>query len=313
MKIIPTIRKLILISALALFYSSLYAQKIDFLEAFPDYFDYQLRVDSIAQLEHKQLKNRIIYTENTLHIGCQPGLEVKPIFSLSLSQETIYETIPSHFEKAEGGTHIPGFQFILYAWPKVNATQDSLVRLALDEYCIYGQHNYLKETSKYFIFSYHFAMNGGGHVKYLSDMGLWLKFEQALEQALEKGAPQHNELYPAHSLKPKDRYSLKELAGDFIWVHRDSIDLNQLKTDRPFSPNEEASVRKLEINSRGKGRMIANYNQDRSNWFRDKIKVWLDRDLLFIDVEGWGLSAYWIYNENCLVDLEYGNFYIRKE
>lgn len=313
MKIVPTIRNLILISVLSLTYSSLSAQKVDFLEAFPDYFDYELRVDSIAQLEHKQSKNRIIYTEKTIHIGCQPGLEVKPLFSLSLSQETIYETIPSHFEKAEGSTHIQGFQFILYAWPKANPFQDSLVRLALNEYCIYGQHNYLKETSKYFIFSYHFAMNGGGHVKYLYDMGLWLDFEQALEKALDKGAPQHNEFYPAHSLKPSDHYSLKKLAGDFIWVHRDSLDLNQHNLGRPFRPNEEAAVRKLEINSRGKGRMIANYNQNRSHWYKDKIKVHLDHDMLFIDVEGWGLSAYRIYNENCLIDIKYGNFYIRKE
>lgn len=294
---------------IALSSSSSFGQAHTFFANFPDYYNYELRVDSIQSIEFNSEGYRYIHGNQEMTIGCREAIRISPAFSLSLQQEGIHEIMPRHWAKKEDHKHIPGYKLLLYGYKKKHNYNDSLLLAALQDYCTYGQINYTLELSEYILFSYNYAINSAGHVRQLEELGLWTSFESALKESLKKELPSENMLYNAHQQREQNVETLK---GSFYLSPSSTVQSLLPNNFKAIGVAEESSAKKLILKKNGKGKMIANYNQARSNWYRDKTLYWIDKNLLFLHVEGWGLSVYQIYAPNCLVNLKNQHAYVKK-
>ena len=283
------------------------------LPPLPPYFDYTLRTDSLLVLESNQDQYYLESKAPRLNIGCLGPIEISVAFSLSLSNEFLYYQYPNHFSALEGYDKAqPGFRFIIYGVAKQDPTWDSLLRVRLEDYCIYGQHNHYFQSREYHLFTYAHAMNGGGLVTRLVDLGLWSEFQQALVHWLD-----HIELHP-FNLPALSEAEL--VAPDFDWrgaylmYPRAFVnELSDLSLLEKIKPDQEKSPRLLKLRSNHRARSISNYNQPKGNWYRDKARWWRHQNLLYVWVEGWGLQAYRILAPGVLLNLEHHFAFLKSE
>ncbi|GEM_PF-4624802 len=283
-----------------------------FLADFPPLYNYSLRVDSMAYLKASKTDYSLKYRDPNFSLGCRGPLPVQVEFSLILEHPFLYDTYQNFANGDEGDSYPSNFKLILHGLKKRNPEFDSLFRERIEDYCIYGQHNFYFETSDYFIFTYQHAFNGGGSVRYLMDLGMWAPVSMAIAEALAHKKLE-NESYAALDLEP-DRAPEADFRGDYLMITYDRIpdslsveQILQLETAREISP------RFLELKSNHRARSISNYNQPRSNWFRDKARWWRYKNYLYVWVEGWELKAYRILSPDLLLNLEHGYAFRRKE
>ncbi len=281
------------------------------LPELPPYFDYALRTDSMLILESDRDHYFLKAQGRDFNIGCRGAFAVEIAFSLSMDNDFLFDDYPK-FMAEEYHEEVPvGFEFILYGIKKQSDTFNASFRDRINDYCIYGQHNYYFESQDYFIFTYQFAMNGGGTVKQYEKYGLWQEFKQSFSAWLDEGNLQEFRLeaLSEQSLIGTDF----DWEGEYLMYPRDSVQalvslgkLAQVKTRQAHSP------RRLELKSRNRARSTSNYNQPRDNWFVDKAKWWRHQNLIYVWVEGWGLQVYRIEAPGILLNLEH-NFAFLKQ
>jgi hypothetical protein len=271
----------------------------------PPYFDYQLRTDSMMVQKYKDGAYRIEGQENILQIGCRGELKVEIAFSLSLSNDFLVEEYPDIMAGKWVDYHPEGFELILYGVKKKGGSFDSIFEARIEDYCVYGQHNYFTSSKNYFIFTYQYAMNGGGSVKGYKDMGLWQEFMEGFSYWLASAPLKDFNLkaLSEDSLIGSD-YNWK---GEYMVFPRDSVlafaDLKQLvghKIER------ENSTRLVKLKSRDKAKSISNYREPKANWYINKAKWWRRQNLIYVWVEGWGLEVYRVSAPGVMVQMKHG-------
>lgn len=290
--------RLFLLSLLSL---SLSAQ--NFFTDFPPYFDYQIVKNSRAHLELKDGDYQLLFKEAQFEVGCRQPAAVNIAFSFILKQAFLFEDYNRYLEE-DDEPYPSGFQLILYGVAKQNLKADSLLKASLADYCVYGQHNYVYETKDYILFTYQYAFNGGGNIAQLSNLGLWSPVLESLEEALEEKKIQSFES-PAFS-------NAQLMAPNFDWEGKYWMISNDRVADNP-NPEElkklalqrDISPAQLKLKSRHRGQWIANFNQERSNWFKDKARWWRAGNLVFVLVEGWNLKVFRILDEGLLLALDH--------
>lgn len=297
-----------LVFSLGFFLAS--AQEESFFNDFPDYFDYEFR-PGVRTAWNKDWNNYdLIDHEPEMQVGCRDPQTVRIAFSLLFRQPFLHETYPRHYDDVESHPGTPkNIFYIMYGVKKDEYLAREKTLNALAEYCIYGQINFVHETEDYLLFMMHYAINSEGLMRGLGKLGLKEEFITSLENALTGDLPKEKISTYQHS-NLEDSYTIQDFQGSYIMLARQEKHLYYSLA------REEASPRKLSISSwsrgdSGKGKVISNYNQKRANWFIDKAKIWIDKNLIFIEVEGWGLKVYRIEENGTLLNLELGYRYIR--
>lgn len=286
------------------------AQEESFFSDFPDYFDYEFR-PGVRTTWNKDWNNYdLIDQETDMQVGCRNPVDVRIAFSLLFRQPFLHETYPRHYDDVESHPGTPkNIFYIMYGVKKDEYFAREKTLNALAEYCIYGQINFVHETEEYLLFMMHYAINSEGLMRGLNKLGLQTDFLNALDDALRGDIPMAKVVDYRHS-NLEAPYRLQDFKGSYIMYAREETDL------RYSLAMEEVSPRKLTISkwsqgTQGKGKVISNYNQNRSNWYIDKAEIWIDKNLLFIEVEGWGLKVYRIEKKGSLLNLEHGYRYIQ--
>ena len=280
----------------------------DFFADFPPHFNYTLRTDSLATIDANEEGFYIEYQSKDLSIGCYGSLDIEADFSLILEHPFLYRTYLEYMNEAEVHPFLKNYALILHGVKRQGGEWDSLFRARLNDYCVYGQHNYLYASKDYFIFTYQYTFNGSGGIRHLQNLGLAAPMLQALSQALETKELQNEEFLALDntSLIAADF----NFQGDYLMITGDRIKAGMpLEDIWALELKQETSPRKLELKSRNRARSISNYNQDRSNWFRDKARWWRYQNFIFVWVEGWKLKAYAIEDGGLLRNLEIGYIY----
>lgn len=274
------------------------------LASLPPYFDYHLRTDSLIVLKsedgnyHKQAQDRI------MKIGCRGDFSVEIAFSLSLSNVFLFEEYGRLVAESWDSYHPKGFELILYGVKKKGGAFDSIFKKRIDDYCVYGQHNYLRISEDYFIFTYQSSFNGGGTISNYENMGIWSEFIENFTDWLDTSPLKDFRLdaLSGDSLIGQNF----DWEGDYLFYPSDSIALvSDLKTLAGRSLKRENSARLVKLKGRDKATSISNYREPRANWFIDKAKWWRRQNLIYIWVEGWGLQVYQIHAPGLLLQLKH--------
>tara|TARA_R110001592_G_scaffold363293_1_gene683357 strand:- start:16555 stop:17460 length:906 start_codon:yes stop_codon:yes gene_type:complete len=275
------------------------------LPKLPPFFDYQLRTDSMMVQKYREGAYSIERQENILQIGCREEINAEVAFSLSLSNNFLFEEYPKMMAGKWVDYHPKGLKLILYGVKKKGGSFDSIFEARIEDYCVYGQHNYLTSSKDYFIFTYQYAMNGGGSVKGYEDMGLWQEFIEGFTDWLDT-AP-----LKGFHLKAFSEDSL--IGSDFNWKGEyrvfpyDSVkvakDLNELVGRTIERKN---SSRLVKLKNRDKAESISNFREPEANWYIYKAKWWRRQNLIYVWVEGLGLEVYRISAPGVMVQLKHG-------
>lgn len=286
------------------------AQKGSFFEGFPDYFDYEFRPGVCSIWKDSSATYKLVDEKAEMTLGCRDPQKVKIAFSLLFRQPFLHETYPKYYNKLEQQSisSNPTF-YILYGLEKNDSLDRAKTLTALGEYCIYGQINFVHENDDYLLFMMPYAVNSAGLMENLNKLGMRAELLNSIDRALLKELPKERVLGYRHD-EFKDQYAIEHFSGAYIMLGREAQDLAYSEA------KEKASPRKLSISTysksgRGKGKVISNYNQKRGNWHLDDVQIWVDKNLLFLEVEGWGLKAYRVQKNGSLLNLEHGYRYIR--
>ncbi len=285
--------------------SPLFAQQHDLhlLDSLFPNLSYHLDTDSLAELSMRRGEPPIVYFKDSMIIGCYQPVKVKPVFSLSIGHQFLFEEFEEYnsFIKEE---KVSTFKIVLYAVEKTNDRQDSLLLNALQEYCIYGQTNYFFQSKDYILFNYAYAINGEGVVRYFRELGFWNTIENRLVKNLNNNAslaaktvlplPNDNLFHKAEIIKGKFLSSSGGLPSKKVKTPNGELHITGLpSTSHTF----------MNLKNGNRGVVIKNYNQPVANHYRHSSKWFMDNHYIYVYNQTDGFKTFRIHNQNILMHI----------
>ena len=262
-------------------------EELHILASLPTNFSYQVDSDSIAILNNRRDMPRITYTNEEITIGCYHPVKVKPLFSLSIGHQFLFEGI-QEFDLFVNEKKISDYRLIFYGIKKENHEKDSLLLNALNEYCIYGQLEYIFQSDEFILFTYSFATNSRGTVNYLEKLGFWEKIETNLKNNLNEGASFKTKVQSPVSVK--NSYHKEDIVkGKFIWESGNAPAIFQTY---------------LELNDNNKSVWISNYNQPKSSWNKYDYLWFMDNTYIYVFKYQSDCKIFRIEDENTLINID---------
>lgn len=273
------------------------------LDSLPTNFSYQVNADSFPEMKWRRDAASTAYFQGEKTIGCLKPVQSQPLFSISIGHPFLFkETDKFNFSPKKEG--LSDFGITLYAVKKEHSQKDSLLMQALREYCTYGQRNYVTESDNFILFTYMYAINTEGIVRNFKKIGLWNKIEKHLIQNLNAGAS-----YETKTQKPisiNNSYHKKSIiSGKFLW-QSGGLPSRKIKTDNGethISGSPATSHSYLRLSKNGKGRLIRNYHEKKSNHYKYKCRWYMDNTYIYVYTNDYELNILKIHNKNVLMHI----------
>ena len=278
-------------------------QTIHLIDSLPTNFSYQVDTDSFPQLHFKRDMPPITYFQNEMTIGCYQPVQIKPLFSITIGHQFLFEAI-DEYSLFINKKKTSNFKLILYAVKKEHSEKDSLLINAIEDYCIYGQSNYIIQSDDYILFTY-VSSNASSVVRNLHKMGMGRLIEERLIKNLNDGASFETKTQLPNPIN--NPYHKKAfIKGEFLWQ---SGGMPALATKTPdneihVSGLPHTSHSYLRLGKNNKALLIKNYNLPKSNHDKYKCRWFMDNTYIYVYESSFNRwETYRTHNENVLMHI----------